>query len=161
MRPRSHAVIPAFVGVLVAGLAEAAIPSKADVSCVKALNAGGLRVASAQQKLQRGCVAGESRGKLPDADACIAADARGQVAKAAAKVAAAADGTLTVRLGATTFHGLLAVEDLGDRGDTYDFDPVDGDPGATLLAESLAGLEAPDAVFPIAVSAAPTAARLE
>jgi mannosylglycerate hydrolase len=44
------------------------------------------------------------------------------------------DGTLDVRLGAATYCGLLAVEDLGDRGDTYDFDPVPDDPGATLVA---------------------------
>jgi mannosylglycerate hydrolase len=44
------------------------------------------------------------------------------------------DGTLDVGLGAATYHGLLAVEDLGDRGDTYDFDPVADDPGATPVA---------------------------
>jgi alpha-mannosidase len=41
------------------------------------------------------------------------------------------DGTLTVRIGAQTWSGLCAIEDVGDRGDTYDFDPVPGDPGAT------------------------------
>lgn len=35
------------------------------------------------------------------------------------------DGTCSLRLGATTWGGLLALEDRGDRGDTYDFDPVD------------------------------------
>ncbi len=72
------------------------------------------------------------------------------VETAEAACTAAADGSLTVRLGAATFPGLLAVEDLGDRGDTYDFDPVDDDPGATLVSVSrrrwrhpsgLAGLE--------------------
>ncbi len=41
-------------------------------------------------------------------------------------VAAAEDGTLTVRIGSSTWSGLCAVEDIGDRGDTYDFDPVPG-----------------------------------
>jgi len=36
-------------------------------------------------------------------------------------------------LGDATYRGLLAVEDRGDRGDTYDFDPVDDDPGARLI----------------------------
>ncbi len=36
------------------------------------------------------------------------------------------DGTLDVHFGDRTFHGLLAVEDQGDRGDTYDFDAADG-----------------------------------
>lgn len=42
-------------------------------------------------------------------------------------VEAAADGTLTLHAGARSFAGLGALEDLGDRGDTYDFDPVAGD----------------------------------
>ncbi|HVN49869.1 MAG TPA: glycosyl hydrolase-related protein, partial [Acidimicrobiales bacterium] len=42
------------------------------------------------------------------------------------------DGTLSISDAGRRFEGLTAVEDLGDRGDTYDFDPVDGDPGATL-----------------------------
>jgi len=37
-------------------------------------------------------------------------------------VDAAADGTLTVDLGAGPVGGLLALEDVGDRGDTYDAD---------------------------------------
>jgi len=36
------------------------------------------------------------------------------------------DGTFTVSSPAGTWTGLLAVEDTGDRGDTYDFDPVEG-----------------------------------
>ncbi|MFM8238076.1 MAG: glycosyl hydrolase-related protein, partial [Actinomycetota bacterium] len=48
-------------------------------------------------------------------------------------VTAADDGTLTVTHGERTFVGLGAVEDRGDRGDTYDFAPVADDPGATLL----------------------------
>ena len=41
-------------------------------------------------------------------------------------VRAETDGRLEVRLGARTYKGLLALEDQGDRGDTYDFDPVEG-----------------------------------
>jgi hypothetical protein len=50
------------------------------------------------------------------------------------EVSAAADGTLTVISGDRRITGLAGIEDLGDRGDTYDFDPVDraDDPGAVL-----------------------------
>ncbi|MDX6285171.1 MAG: 2-O-(6-phospho-alpha-D-mannosyl)-D-glycerate hydrolase [Frankiales bacterium] len=40
------------------------------------------------------------------------------------------DGTLAVRIGVASWSGLCAIEDLGDRGDTYDFDPVPDDSGA-------------------------------
>jgi 2-O-(6-phospho-alpha-D-mannosyl)-D-glycerate hydrolase len=43
------------------------------------------------------------------------------------RVTAAADGTLDARLGDAEYRGLLAIEDRGDRGDTYDFDPLAGD----------------------------------
>ena len=43
------------------------------------------------------------------------------------------DGTLTLARGALVFPGLLGVEDVGDRGDTYDADPVAG-PGAELAS---------------------------
>ncbi|MFQ5515414.1 MAG: glycosyl hydrolase-related protein [Myxococcota bacterium] len=36
------------------------------------------------------------------------------------------DGTLDVRLGECEFQGLCVFEDLGDRGDSYDFEPVSG-----------------------------------
>ena len=39
------------------------------------------------------------------------------------------DGTLGVRIGDRELAGLAAIEDVGDRGDTYDFDPVADDPG--------------------------------
>jgi hypothetical protein len=48
----------------------------------------------------------------------------------------AEDGTLAVRLGGAEWRGLLAIEDRGDRGDTYDFDPVGDDPGAVLESVS-------------------------
>jgi hypothetical protein len=49
-------------------------------------------------------------------------------------VRATDDGTLDVELGGRLFTGLMAVEDRGDRGDTYDFDPVVGDTGAALAS---------------------------
>ncbi|HVM65269.1 MAG TPA: glycosyl hydrolase-related protein [Acidimicrobiales bacterium] len=39
-------------------------------------------------------------------------------------VTAGDDGTFTVRFGARVFTGIGAIEDVGDRGDSYDFDPV-------------------------------------
>ena len=49
-------------------------------------------------------------------------------------VAVAVDdlGTLSVRFGDTEWTGLCGIEDRGDRGDTYDFDAVADDAGATL-----------------------------
>jgi hypothetical protein len=41
-------------------------------------------------------------------------------------VTAADDGTLSVAIAGRRYEGLGAVEDQGDRGDTYDFDPVPG-----------------------------------
>jgi len=52
------------------------------------------------------------------------------------RVAVEDGGTLRVRLGDSEFAGLVAIEDCGDRGDTYDFDPVDADPGAALESVS-------------------------
>ncbi len=40
------------------------------------------------------------------------------------EVHAAADGTLSVAWGDVKFEGLGAVVDIGDRGDSYDFDPI-------------------------------------
>jgi mannosylglycerate hydrolase len=40
--------------------------------------------------------------------------------------AVADDGTLRVGLGDRSYAGLLGLEDVGDRGDSYDFDPVHG-----------------------------------
>jgi 2-O-(6-phospho-alpha-D-mannosyl)-D-glycerate hydrolase len=37
------------------------------------------------------------------------------------------DGTFTARIGGTTFELLGSLEDTGDRGDTYDYDPVPGE----------------------------------
>ncbi|MGH2758943.1 MAG: glycosyl hydrolase-related protein, partial [Actinomycetota bacterium] len=41
-------------------------------------------------------------------------------------VEAAQDGTLTATFAERTFGGLFGIESIGDRGDTYDFDPVPG-----------------------------------
>lgn len=53
------------------------------------------------------------------------------IANETLSVSVSDDGTLTLTHGDVQFTGLLALEDTGDRGDTYDFDPVEG-PGATL-----------------------------
>jgi alpha-mannosidase len=49
------------------------------------------------------------------------------------RVEVADDGTLTVTMHGRSWAGLAAVEECGDRGDTYDFDPVPDDPGAELI----------------------------
>ena len=52
-------------------------------------------------------------------------------------VEVADDGTFTVTGRGRCLAGLGAVEDRGDRGDSYDFDPVAGDPGARLRSVSV------------------------
>jgi mannosylglycerate hydrolase len=69
---------------------------------------------------------------VPTAPSPEVVDDGREIAVPGVRVVAAADGTLGVRLGERTYRGLVAVEDRGDRGDTYDFDPVDDDPGATV-----------------------------
>jgi mannosylglycerate hydrolase len=49
-----------------------------------------------------------------------------EIAAGAVTVRAQDDGTLTVVVAGRTFANLGGVEDQGDRGDTYDFDPVPG-----------------------------------
>jgi hypothetical protein len=44
------------------------------------------------------------------------------------------DGTLDVDFAGRRFTGLLGLEDLGDGGDTYDFDPIPGDTGGRLAS---------------------------
>jgi 2-O-(6-phospho-alpha-D-mannosyl)-D-glycerate hydrolase len=41
-------------------------------------------------------------------------------------------GTLSIRIGEQSWSGLFGFEDSGDRGDTYDYDPVPNDPGARV-----------------------------
>jgi mannosylglycerate hydrolase len=64
-----------------------------------------------------------------------AVDAGREIVCGEVAVSAAYDGTLSVRLGARTFPGLCALEDEGDRGDSYDADPV---PGLDATLESVA-----------------------
>ena len=53
-----------------------------------------------------------------------AGSARAEISSDGMRVAARADGSIDLELGAQRYAGLLAVEDVGDRGDSYDFDPV-------------------------------------
>jgi 2-O-(6-phospho-alpha-D-mannosyl)-D-glycerate hydrolase len=46
------------------------------------------------------------------------------IAASGVSIAARADGSVDAELGGRRYAGLLAVEDVGDRGDSYDFDPV-------------------------------------
>jgi len=55
-------------------------------------------------------------------------DAEREIACGDVAVRAADDGTLSVRFGARELAGLCALEDAGDRGDSYDADPLE--PGA-------------------------------
>jgi mannosylglycerate hydrolase len=57
-----------------------------------------------------------------------------EIASDAVRVRVADDGTLAVRLGGRDLPGLFALEDAGDRGDTYDFDPLADEPGAALAS---------------------------
>jgi hypothetical protein len=59
-----------------------------------------------------------------------------EIAAGDVRAAVADDGSLTVEFGGRRFSGLLGIEDLGDGGDTYDFDPIPGDPGGALAAVS-------------------------
>jgi len=60
-------------------------------------------------------------------------DSKRSIGNDAVEVHAAQDGTISVRWGDTRFDGLGAVVDVGDRGDTYDFDPVgEREPGEPL-----------------------------
>lgn len=54
------------------------------------------------------------------------------------------DGTLRVVLAGRSYAGLVALEDAGDRGDSYDFDPVDG--GAELVGASWRRLRHPSGI---------------
>lgn len=63
-----------------------------------------------------------SRGEAAE-DVC---DEGREIEAGPVQVSARDDGRLDVRFGERTFRGQAEVEDLGDRGDTYDFDPVAG-----------------------------------
>lgn len=49
-----------------------------------------------------------------------------EISVAGLSVVAAPDGTLDVTFGDRVYRGLCGLDDMGDRGDTYDFDPVSG-----------------------------------
>ncbi len=51
-------------------------------------------------------------------------DSGREIETATLGVTAESDGTLNIRFGDRSYSGIGAVEDLGDRGDSYDFDPV-------------------------------------
>lgn len=57
-----------------------------------------------------------------------------EIGDAERRVEVADDGTLTVTFGTRVYRGLLALEDCGDGGDSYDFDPVADDPGALFVS---------------------------
>lgn len=57
-----------------------------------------------------------------------------EIAAGDVRVRADDDGTLTFGFSEREWSGLGAIEDLGDRGDTYDFDPVPDDAGATVTS---------------------------
>src|SRR5262249_41887629 len=61
-------------------------------------------------------------------------DEGNEIANASVHVRVARDGTFDVQLGNAEYRGLLAVEDRGDRGDSYDFDPVDDGRGIELIS---------------------------
>ncbi|MCU1461040.1 MAG: glycoside hydrolase, family 38 [Acidimicrobiales bacterium] len=68
-------------------------------------------------------------------------------------VADETDGTLTVRVGARTWTGLLAVEDVADVGDTYDFDPVaDDDPVTRPATVTIERRRHPSGIAELAVT---------
>jgi hypothetical protein len=50
-----------------------------------------------------------------------------EIAAGGVSVVAHDDGTFDATIGGRTYTGLGALEDTGDRGDTYDYDPVAGD----------------------------------
>jgi len=58
-----------------------------------------------------------------------------EIAAGGIVVRASDDGTLDVAIGDRRWTGLCALEDLGDRGDTYDFDPVASGPPAVTSVE--------------------------
>jgi alpha-mannosidase len=64
----------------------------------------------------------------PDEVARVApGSAEAAVEAAGVRVAAAADGSVEIDFGARRFAGLFGVEDVGDRGDSYDFDLAGAD----------------------------------
>ena len=75
-----------------------------------------------------------------------------EIAAGDVRVAVAEDGTLDVTFGDTVYRGLLGVEDLGDAGDSYDFDGVADDPGAVLASVSVRRLRHPSGIQRLEIS---------
>jgi hypothetical protein len=59
-----------------------------------------------------------------------------EISAAGVHVRVADDGTLAIRLGDREYSSLFGIEDRGDRGDSYDFDPVDAGADAETVAMS-------------------------
>ena len=62
------------------------------------------------------------------------------------------DGTFALSSASRTVRGIGGVEDLGDRGDTYDFDPLPFDPGARFDRMSVERRRHPSGIERIAVT---------
>ncbi|MFQ5697567.1 MAG: hypothetical protein ACE5IL_04695 [Myxococcota bacterium] len=76
-----------------------------------------------------------------------------EIAVEGSKVRVDADGSLEVELAGRRYRGLCGLEDVGDRGDTYDFDPVPGDVGVgTLEAIHVERLRHPSGISRLRVS---------
>jgi hypothetical protein len=60
-----------------------------------------------------------------------------EIGDADVRVTADGDGTLTVRFGGRVYRGIGAIEDVGDRGDSYDFDPVHDGPDGEAAGAAL------------------------
>ncbi len=71
-----------------------------------------------------------------DAAAAAGEDHERDIRSGSTVVTAADDGTFTVCFGTQRFDGLCGIEDRGDRGDSYDFDPVDA--GGTWSVDAVA-----------------------
>ncbi len=84
---------------------------------------------------------GWRRLTLRKAKACAdVVDHRDEIGNADVSVRAGADGTFSIAFGsgdeARWYHGIGGIEDVGDRGDTYDFDPVSGN-GITIVSTEI------------------------
>lgn len=64
--------------------------------------------------------------KPTDAHAEVVDDGR-TITNGSVTVEAGTDGSLTIDFGGVRYEQLLGFENIGDRGDSYDFDPVPGD----------------------------------
>ncbi|HZR82063.1 MAG TPA: glycosyl hydrolase-related protein [Candidatus Binatia bacterium] len=88
----------------------------------------------------------------PAAPARDAVDAERALATGDVEVDVADDGTLAVRFaGGTRYAGLFAIEDLGDRGDSYDADLLDDASRARVVDVSVERRRHPSGIAAIAV----------